>query len=111
VAKHEPIEDENFARFWAAYPRRKARLDALKAWNRLDPSLELVERILTALEWQREQDQWCRDDGNFIPYPATWLRAGSYDDEPVTLRRVVSTNPRTAGNAAAIARFIARGKA
>jgi hypothetical protein len=71
-----------FDRFWKNYPRRVARLDALRAWNQLDPSPETVEAILDALDWQVDQAAWIKDGGQFIPYPASWLRAERWTDEP-----------------------------
>lgn len=69
---------EDFDRFWAVYPRHQARADALKAWTKLQPDAALVEDMLTALEWQREQRSWKQ---GFIPLPATWLRGARWRDE------------------------------
>jgi hypothetical protein len=72
---------EAFARFWAAAPKqmRKAKLDAQKAWAQLNPSSELVEYIIAALEAQKLTDLWKRDIG--IPYAARWLRGRRWEDE------------------------------
>ena len=75
----------DFDRFWHAYPRRTAKGTARKAWAKLAPDAALVERILEALVWQTRQPDWLRDGGTYIPYPASWLRAERWDDEPVTL--------------------------
>ena len=32
-----------------------------------------METLLSALEMQKRSDQWQRDSGQYIPYPATWL--------------------------------------
>ena len=71
-----------FDAFWAAYPRKTAKGDARKAWQKLNPSDALVAAILSALDWQKNQPQWLKDDGQFIPYPATWLRGERWEDEP-----------------------------
>ena len=73
---------DDFARFWAAYPRRVGKQDALKAWQKLKPDAELVAQMIATLGWQVNQPQWQKDDGQFVPYPASWLRAGCWDDEP-----------------------------
>ena len=76
-----------FDRFWQAYPRRQSKKDARKAWDTINPSAALVETILTALTWQVKQPQWTKDDGAYVPYPASWLRAERWDDEcPASLR-------------------------
>ncbi len=77
-------KDEFFASFeifYTAYPKHKARKDALKAWEKLDPSPELVHTILTALERQKEGEDWQREGGKYIPFPATWLNGRRWEDE------------------------------
>jgi hypothetical protein len=69
--------DESFAVFWDRYPRKVNRLAAVKAWNKLRPSPDLVRRILDALEWQVEQ--W--DDPNYIPHASTYLNNERWNDE------------------------------
>jgi hypothetical protein len=71
----------SFERFWAAYPKKRNKGDALKAWRALKPSEELVTAILAAVERARESAQWRKDEGQFIPYPASWLRARGWEDE------------------------------
>lgn len=64
---------EGFERFWRLYPKKTAKQNALKAWIRLKPDDELTEIILSALERHKNTGQWQKDNGQFIPYPATWL--------------------------------------
>ncbi len=73
--------DENFEKFWAAYPKKTAKQAALKAWNKLKPNEELVKTILAALDVQKKSEQWTKDKGQFIPYPATWLNGRRWEDE------------------------------
>ena len=54
----------------------------MKAWCQLKPSPELVVDILIAIAWQAQSEDWLRDRGQWIPYPASWLRAGRWLDEP-----------------------------
>lgn len=70
-----------FERFWAAYPKKRNKGDALKAWRALKPSEELVTAILAAVERAKASVQWRKDEGQFIPYPASWLRARGWEDE------------------------------
>ena len=69
-----------FDAFWASYPRKVAKQDAVKAWNKLKPSEELVQTILAAVQDQDKSRQWQRDDGQYIPYPATWLNGKRWQD-------------------------------
>jgi hypothetical protein len=75
---------EGFNRFWKIYPKKRARGDALKAWGTLKPSAELVGTILTAVEQHRLTEDWQRENGRFIPYPATWLRGRRWEDQLAT---------------------------
>jgi hypothetical protein len=70
-----------FEQFWAAYPHRVAKAEAQKAWTKLKPNAELQAVILVAIEQQKAGADWLRDDGQYIPHPATWLRAGRWLDE------------------------------
>lgn len=73
-------EPDAFDRFWACYPRREARKDALKAWSHLNPSPTLVSTILQHVLLRSKTKQW-RDDKRFIPLPATFLRGERWEDE------------------------------
>ena len=69
-----------FDRFWATYPKKTAKQNALKAWQKLNPDDKLTEEILLALEQQKKSVQWQKDNGQFIPYPATWLNGKRWED-------------------------------
>ena len=71
----------NFNRFWDAYPRKVAKVQAEKTFYRLNPDEELLRKILAALEEQKGWDAWQRDEGKFIPHPATWLNQERWMDE------------------------------
>jgi hypothetical protein len=76
-----PFQKESFHRFWTAYPRKKSKGQAEKAWESIGPNEELLKRILTALDHANVSTDWLRDGGRYIPYPATWLRAKGWEDE------------------------------
>ena len=69
---------DNFARFWTLYPRKVEKLDARKAFDKAyaeygDEVLAGVERLAADLNLPEKR---------FIPYPASWLRAGGWTNEP-----------------------------
>jgi hypothetical protein len=70
-----------FAAFWDAYPRKKSKGDAEKAWKQIKPNEQLAEQILQAVERAKTSDGWLKDQGKFVPYPASWLRAKGWEDE------------------------------
>ncbi len=71
-----------FDRFWRAYPKKKGKQDARKAWDKLSPDMDLCRVMAAALERQKRSRDWLREDGRYIPYPATWLRGRRWEDEP-----------------------------
>jgi hypothetical protein len=71
--------DEQFNQFWQAYPKRKAKADAEKAWLKVKP--ECVPLIMAAVEVNKRTNDWLKDGGKFIPYPASWLNARRWEDE------------------------------
>jgi hypothetical protein len=69
----------DFLTFWTLYPKKKGKGQAEKAWVKQQPPLESIR---TALEWQKNQPDWVKDDGQFIPHPASYLNARGWEDEP-----------------------------
>lgn len=72
---------DGFEQFWAAYPAKKAKPNAVKAWAKLQPDERMQAEILVAIERGRASEEWARDRGRFIPYPATWLNQRRWEDE------------------------------
>ena len=70
---------KDFDIFWNEYPKKKKKEDARKAWNTIRPNIEVV---LKALEWQKKSPEWFKQAGQFIPYPASWIRSHSWEDQP-----------------------------
>jgi len=82
TARSKPMYDTGgFDSFWQVWPKKKAKLDAIKAWEKLNPSGELVDRIIAAVEFQKQSRDWLKNDGQYIPYPATWLNGQRWTDE------------------------------
>ena len=79
-----PKWEDRFAEFWAAYPRKVGKGEAEKAYKKINPSQELHEKILFAVQAACTTKQWRKDGGQFIPYPATWLNQKRWEDEVQT---------------------------
>lgn len=75
------VAPPDFVRFWKAYPLKKAKPVALNAWNKINPDKQLAETIIAAVEKQKMWDDWTKDNGQYIPHPATWLNQGRWEDE------------------------------
>ena len=82
--ERKPLNDitEQFNEFWATYPRRTGKGNARKA---LEKALEKtsIDDILAGAE--RYRDDPNREDA-FTQYPATWLNAEGWEDDPLPLR-------------------------
>ena len=71
---------KGFANFWNAFPKKIAKGDARKAWAQTAKIRPDTHTIVTAIQAQMKCKQWKKDGGQFIHYPATWLRAEQWDD-------------------------------
>lgn len=74
-------KEDRFARFWAIYPRHVAKPNARKAFDKLNPDDVLLETMIRSVEQQKQSDQWIRDNGQYIPHPATWINQRRWEDE------------------------------
>jgi len=83
-------QEELFARFWAAYPKKRSKGQAEKAWVKLQPDEQLVETMLAAIERAKKSEEWRKENGRYIPYPATWLNAKGWEDEYIIAAEVSS---------------------
>ena len=74
--------NKDFDQFWTIYPRKVSKQDAVNAWKKLKPSQQLYEQIITAVKTSlTENPQWLRQNGDFIPHPATYLNNRRWEDE------------------------------
>lgn len=76
--------DEKFLRFWQAYPKRKGKDAAWKVWKKRNGDLPEIGKIIEAIKFQCQSLDWKKDNGQFIPHPATWLNQGRWEDEVET---------------------------
>ena len=73
-----------FKAFWSAYPAKKAKPAALKAWAKVQADGQTQAAILAAIQRDKASEQWTRDGGRYIPHPATWLNQRRWEDEGPT---------------------------
>jgi hypothetical protein len=71
----------NFARFYVAYPRKKKKMAAWEVWQR-DGLEKVADKILWAVAKLKASDDWTKDDGKWVPYPASFLNSREYLDLP-----------------------------
>ena len=70
-----------FDTFWQAYPKKVGKADALKAFAKLKPDNELMQTILAAIAQWSKTDQWSKDNRQYVPMPATYIRGRRWEDE------------------------------
>lgn len=73
--------DMAFFAFWKAYPKKTAKAAAAKAWAKLKPDETLCSQIMTGLLAAKQSHSWQKDNGQYVPYPATWLNGRRWEDE------------------------------
>ena len=67
--------------FWKAYPKKTGKEAARKSFARAKAD---IGTMLSALEVQKQSEQWTKNNGQFIPNPTTWLNQGRWEDEVQT---------------------------
>jgi hypothetical protein len=70
-----------FDQFWRAYPRRQAKGEAERWWQRAKPDEATVAEMIGAIGRQLQGGDWQKEGGRFIPLPATWLNQRRWEDE------------------------------
>lgn len=85
---------EEFEEFWKVYPKKVAKADARKAWQQTKTVRPELSKLIMAIQSHCRTEQWMRNSGAFIPYPATWLRGERWEDElTIVLPDVVNEKP------------------
>lgn len=85
--------EQDFEDFWKEYPKKVAKQDALKSWKKLKPSGKLFSDIMIALAKWKMSESWNRDEGKYIPYPASWLNGRRWEDEVPSSRPAPKERP------------------
>ena len=79
--RREDTLAQNFPEFWSLYPKKKSKGGAQKAWMKIKPDQDLSNRIIAKVNEGLKSEDWTKDNGKYVPYPATWLNRGGWEDE------------------------------
>lgn len=73
----------SFESFWDVWPKtkKKGKKMAKKAWIKANPDETLCKTIIQAVKTQSKTEDWTKNNGQFIPLPATWLNGERWEDE------------------------------
>lgn len=97
--KNNKKEKDNFNQslfemFWEAYPKKVSKGNAEKWFAKNQPNEELVNLMISKIEILKKTKQWLSNDGQYIPYPTSWLNAKGWEDE---IGKVVEKEPEWFG--------------
>jgi len=71
-------EAATFDDFWLIYPRRVAKKDAKRAWDKITPKVQM-QALIALADWR--QVWLSRGELQYVPHPASWLNGERWDDE------------------------------
>lgn len=90
--------EEQFEKFYRTYPRKVKKQEVKKWFKKNKPSNELFSSITSSLEQFRGSKDWLKDDGQYIPYPNTWLNQKRWEDESISSSKKQNFEQRQYGN-------------
>lgn len=76
-----PEQQARFDRWYASYPRKVKRAEAETAWQNLNPDDALTDHMISVVGLWATSKDWTKEDGRFVPYPASWLNGKRWQDE------------------------------
>ena len=83
INKH--ICSQDFEKFYSVYPKKKKRAEAEKAFSKINPDEGLLKIIISAVERSKQSEDWIKENGQYIPYPSSWLNGRRWEDELITV--------------------------
>jgi hypothetical protein len=91
----EPLNNINaqFDEFWAAYPRKKGKGQARKAFEKALEKTDLVTILAGVASYVANEDL---SNPQFVAHPSTWLNGERWEDEHTEVK-VVSKSPYVGG--------------
>lgn len=75
--------EQQFKQFYEKYPKKVKKQNVKKWFEKNKPSSELFSSIMDSLEQFRGCKDWLKENGQYIPYPSTWLNQRRWEDENV----------------------------
>lgn len=85
-------EEVAFKEFWAAYPKKVNKKGAFKAFKNIKNLKAEMPLIMAALERFKNSKEWLKDNGQFIPYPTTFINQERWQDEQQETREDILNN-------------------
>lgn len=84
-SKKEQQNNELFDKFWEAYPKKRDKQTSRKAFTKLNVDVKLFNHMMYSLSQAKNSYDWQKNNGQYIPYPSTWLNGRRWEDELATV--------------------------
>lgn len=81
VQKRKNTHSGDFEHFYLEYPKKVGKEPAWRAWQKLNSDLPPLDELIKIVRAMKETPNWKKDNGQFIPHPATWLNQKRWLDE------------------------------
>lgn len=88
------VWETQFNDFYKQYPKKVKKQDVKKWFQKNKPSSELFSSMMNSLEQFKKSRDWLKDNGQFIPYPTTWLNQKRWEDEGIENNQPMSALQR-----------------
>lgn len=85
VKKNSTQDEELFNKFWAEYPKKRDKQSSKKAFTKLNVDVKLFDKMMASLSQFKNSYDWQKNNGQYIPYPSTWLNGRRWEDELATV--------------------------
>lgn len=80
----------DFDEFWKIWPVKKAKAPAKKAWDKLNVTEEMFEKMVNDIRMKLYFREWDLTKKQFIPHASTYLNQQRFLDEDYIDRRAPS---------------------
>lgn len=87
-------QKENFQLFWTVYPKKKGKEKAFESFIKRTKDLPPIKKLVKIVKLHADQDDWIKDDKQWVPMPATWLNQGRWQDEVKGIETVMKTKKK-----------------
>jgi DNA replication protein DnaD len=77
--KKDTTQSVCFLEFWTAYPKKVSKPQAERAFQKAIKKTDLG-KILESVNSFKNSEDWTKEDGKYIPNPATWLNGERWND-------------------------------
>ena len=81
INNQKEIYKERFETFYKEYPKKVSKQKTLQWFMKHKPDEELFNKMMSSLKKQKQTQNWLKDNGQYIPYPTTWLNGERWEDE------------------------------